>query len=58
LLTKFTFDIGENKHKAWIYGRITYWFVLIKTIRELKMAKRRKKKKGKKKKSKKRRKRR
>ena len=36
--------------------RINYWFVLIKTKRELKMAKRRKKaKKGKKKKAKKRR---
>ena len=30
------FDIGENKHKAWNNERITFWFVLIKTKRELK----------------------
>ena len=53
------FDIGENKHKAKIYERITWWFVLIKTKKGAKMAKRRKKaKKGKKKKAKKRRRRR
>jgi len=51
------FDITKNIHKAKIIDE-SLRFVLIKTKRELKMAKRRKKKKGKKKKGKKRRRRR
>ena len=47
--TELMFDMSENTHKAWIYKRITQWFVLIKIKRELTMAKRKKKKKGKKK---------
>ena len=51
------FDIYDNNYKTQTIGE-SLWFVLIKTKRELKMAKRRKKKKGKKKKAKKRRRRR
>jgi len=44
------FDIGTKKHKVWNNERITCWFVVSKTKRELEMAKRKKKaKKGKKK---------
>ena len=51
------FDITKNINKAKTIDE-SLWFVLIKTKRELKMAKRRKRKKGKKKKAKKRRRRR
>ena len=43
------FDIYENNYKTQINRRIIDWFVLIKTKKGAKMAKRRKKKKGKKK---------